>query len=56
MPTSYRPITMQRATAAFVPMTARCFLEKHGLLMRRSINAVYEQGNPDAVSVQYPLA
>ncbi|PJI60783.1 LPS biosynthesis-modulating metalloenzyme YejM [Escherichia coli] len=54
----YRPITMQRANLPLsYPMTARRFLEKHGLLdaleyQRRLI----EQGNPDAVSVQYPLS
>ncbi|HAM4567672.1 TPA: cardiolipin transport protein PbgA [Escherichia coli] len=54
----YRPITMQRANLPLsYPMTARRFLEKHGLpdaqeYQRRLI----EQGNPDAVSVQYPLS
>ncbi|EPR2194501.1 LPS biosynthesis-modulating metalloenzyme YejM [Escherichia coli] len=54
----YRPITMQRANLPLsYPMTARRFLEKHGLLdaqeyQRRLIG----QGNPDAVSVQYPLS
>ena len=54
----YRPITMQRANLPLsYPMTARRFLEKHGLLdadlyQRRLV----EQGNPDAVSVQYPLS
>ncbi|WP_233424651.1 DUF3413 domain-containing protein [Enterobacter asburiae] len=33
MRTSYRPITMQRANLPLsYPMTARRFLEKHGLL------------------------
>ncbi|EGD1909998.1 cardiolipin transport protein PbgA [Escherichia coli] len=54
----YRPITMQRANLPLsYPMTARRFLEKHGLLdaqeYQRRLN---EQGNPDAVSVQYPLS
>ncbi|WP_034942987.1 LPS biosynthesis-modulating metalloenzyme YejM [Erwinia oleae] len=53
----YRPITMQRANLPLsYPMTARRFLEKHGLLdaqawQRRQV----EQGNPEAVSVAYPL-
>ena len=48
----YRPITMQRANLPLsYPMTARRFLEKHGLL-----DAQEYQGNPDAVSVQYPLS
>lgn len=54
----YRPITMQRANLPLsYPMTARRFLEKHGLLdpndyQRRLI----QQGDPDAVSVAYPLS
>ncbi|EPI3564420.1 LPS biosynthesis-modulating metalloenzyme YejM [Escherichia coli] len=49
----YRPITMQRA----YPMTARRFLEKHGLLDAQEYQRrLIEQGNPDAVSVQYPLS
>ena len=54
----YRPITMQKANLPLsYPMTARRFLEKHGLLdpeeyQRRLI----QQGDPDAVSVAYPLS
>ncbi|MDP1080750.1 DUF3413 domain-containing protein, partial [Klebsiella pneumoniae] len=52
----YRPITMQLANLPLsYPMTARRFLEKHGLLdapdyQRRLV----EQRAPEAVSVQYP--
>ncbi|HFV8330167.1 TPA: LPS biosynthesis-modulating metalloenzyme YejM [Escherichia coli] len=54
----YRPITMQRANLPFsYPMTARRFLEKHGLLDAQEYQRrLIEQGNPDAVSVQYPLS
>ncbi|ENC83470.1 inner membrane protein yejM [Escherichia coli P0299917.9] len=54
----YRPITMQRATLPLsYPMTARRFLEKHGLLDAQEYQRrLIEQGNPDAVSVQYPLS
>lgn len=54
----YRPISMQRANLPLsYPMTARRFLEKHGLLdaaeyQRRLI----QQGNPEALSVVYPLS
>ncbi|HAP1772429.1 TPA: LPS biosynthesis-modulating metalloenzyme YejM [Escherichia coli] len=53
----YRPITMQRANLPLsYPMTARRFLEKHGLLDAQEYQRrLIEQGNPDAVSVQYPL-
>lgn len=53
----YRPITMQRANLPLsYPMTARRFLEKHGLLDAREYQRrLVEQGDPDAVSVQYPL-
>ena len=38
----YRPITMQRANLPLsYPMTARRFLEKHGLLDARSISVVW---------------
>lgn len=38
-------------------MTARRFLEKHGLLDAQEYQRrLIEQGNPDAVSVQYPLS
>lgn len=54
----YRPITMQRANLPLsYPMTARRFLEKHGLLYAQEYQRrLIEQGNPDAVSVQYPLS
>ena len=54
----YRPITMQRANLLLsYPMTARRFLEKHGLLDAQEYQRrLIEQGNPDAVSVQYPLS
>ncbi|EEZ6596488.1 TPA: cardiolipin transport protein PbgA [Escherichia coli] len=54
----YRPITMQRANLPLsYPMTARRFLEKHGLLDAKEYQRrLIEQGNPDAVSVQYPLS
>ncbi|EEW0868392.1 cardiolipin transport protein PbgA [Escherichia coli] len=54
----YRPITIQRANLPLsYPMTARRFLEKHGLLDAQEYQRrLIEQGNPDAVSVQYPLS
>ncbi|MCH9313253.1 LPS biosynthesis-modulating metalloenzyme YejM [Escherichia coli] len=54
----YRPITMQRANLPLsYPMTARRFLEKHGLLDAQEYQRrLIEQGNPDAVTVQYPLS
>ena len=54
----YRPITMQRANLPLsYPSTARRFLEKHGLLDAQEYQRrLIEQGNPDAVSVQYPLS
>ena len=54
----YRPITMQRANLPLsYPMTARRFLEKHGLLDAQEYQRrLIEQGNPAAVSVQYPLS
>ncbi|EFT6226401.1 cardiolipin transport protein PbgA [Shigella flexneri] len=54
----YRPITMQRANLPLsYPMTARRFLEKHGLLDAQEYQRrLIEQGNPDTVSVQYPLS
>ncbi|MGV3345899.1 LPS biosynthesis-modulating metalloenzyme YejM [Enterobacteriaceae bacterium LUAb1] len=53
----YRPITMQRANLPFsYPMTARRFLERHGLLDAQAYQRrLTEQGNPDALSVSYPL-
>ena len=54
----YRPITMQRATLPLsYPMTARRFLEKHGLLDAQEYQRrLIEQGDPAALSVQYPLS
>lgn len=54
----YRPITMQRANLPLsYPMTARRFLEKHGLLDAQEYQRrLIEQGNPEAVSVRYPLS
>jgi len=54
----YRPITMQRANLPLsYPMTARRFLEKHGLLDAQEYQRrLIEQGDPEAVSVQYPLS
>jgi membrane-anchored protein YejM (alkaline phosphatase superfamily) len=49
---------MQRANLPLsYPMTARRFLEKHGLLDAQEYQRrLVEQGNPEAVSVQYPLS
>ena len=54
----YRPITMQRANLPLsYPMTARRFLEKHGLLDAQEYQRrLVQQGDPEAVSVQYPLS
>uniref|UniRef100_UPI0011212389 DUF3413 domain-containing protein n=1 Tax=Escherichia coli TaxID=562 RepID=UPI0011212389 len=39
------------------PMTARRFLDKHGLLdAHEYLRRLIEQGNPVAVSVQFPLS
>lgn len=53
----YRPITMQRSNLPLsYPMTARRFLEKHGLLDAQEYQRrLVEQGAPEAVSVAYPL-
>ncbi|MGL9720583.1 LPS biosynthesis-modulating metalloenzyme YejM [Symbiopectobacterium sp.] len=53
----YRPITMQRATLPLsYPMTARRFLEKHGLLDAQAYERrIALQGNPEAITVEYPL-
>ncbi len=53
----YRPISMQRANLPLsYPMTARKFLEKHGLLDQQAYQRrLIEQGNPDALAVEYPL-
>ena len=54
----YRPVTMQRANLPLsYPMTARRFLEKHGLLDAQEYQRrLVEQGDPEAVSVQYPMS
>jgi len=54
----YRPITMQRANLPLsYPMTARKFLEKHGLLDQQEYERrLMQQGNPEAVAVEYPLS
>ncbi|WCG81718.1 LPS biosynthesis-modulating metalloenzyme YejM [Pectobacterium sp. A5351] len=53
----YRPITMQRANLPLsYPMTARRFLEKHGLLDAQEYQRrLTQQGNPEAITVEYPL-
>lgn len=53
----YRPITMQRANLPLsYPMTARKFLEKHGLLDPHEFERrLMQQGNPAAATVEYPL-
>ncbi|WP_225087767.1 LPS biosynthesis-modulating metalloenzyme YejM [Pectobacterium colocasium] len=53
----YRPITMQRANLPLsYPMTARKFLEKHGLLDAQEYQRrLTQQGNPEAITVEYPL-
>lgn len=53
----YRPITMQRSNLPLsYPMTARRFLEKHGLLDAQEYQRrLVQQGNPEAVTVAYPL-
>jgi len=54
----YRPITMQRANLPLsYPMTARRFLERHGLLDAQAYQRrLVQQGDPEALSVQYPLS
>ncbi|PVZ85781.1 hypothetical protein C9426_18060 [Serratia sp. S1B] len=54
----YRPITMQRANLPLsYPMTARKFLEKHGLLDPQEYERrLIQQGNPEAAAVEYPLS
>lgn len=54
----YRPITMQKSNLPLsYPMTARRFLEKHGLLDPQEYQRrLIQQGDPDAVSVAYPLS
>ncbi|PWK96906.1 hypothetical protein C7431_105237 [Pantoea allii] len=54
----YRPITMQRANLPLsYPMTARRFLERHGLLDAQEYQRrLVQQGDPEAAAVQYPLS
>lgn len=54
----YRPITMQRANLPLsYPMTARRFLERHGLLDAEAYERkLVQQGNPEAAAVEYPLS
>ncbi|MGL9774001.1 MAG: LPS biosynthesis-modulating metalloenzyme YejM [Sodalis sp. (in: enterobacteria)] len=54
----YRPITMQRANLPLsYPMTARRFLERHGLLDAQAFERrLVQQGNPEAAAVEYPLS
>ena len=54
----YRPITMQRANLPLsYPMTARRFLERHGLLDAQAYQRrLVQQGDPEALSVEYPLS
>lgn len=49
---------MQRANLPLsYPMTARKFLEKHGLLDQQAYERrLMQQGNPEAVAVEYPLS
>ena len=49
---------MQRANLPLsYPMTARKFLEKHGLLDQQEYERrLVQQGNPEAVAVEYPLS
>lgn len=52
----YRPITMQRSNFPLsYPMTARSFLEKHGLLDAEQYTQKLEQeGRLDALKIDYP--
>lgn len=52
----YRPITMQRSNFPLsYPMTARSFLEKHGLLDAEQYSQKLEQeGRLDALKIAYP--
>lgn len=54
----YRPITMQRANLPVsYPMTARKFLGKYGLIDPQEYERrLMQQGNPEAVAVEYPLS
>ncbi len=52
----YRPITMQKSNfPVSYPMTARSFLEKHGLLDKAQYSQTLEQeGRPEAPKINYP--
>ncbi|MDC2825760.1 DUF3413 domain-containing protein [Rodentibacter pneumotropicus] len=52
----YRPITMQRANFPLsYPMTARSFLEKHGLLDgEQYAQTLAQEGRLDALKISYP--
>ncbi|OOF63281.1 DUF3413 domain-containing protein [Rodentibacter sp. Ppn85] len=52
----YRPITMQRANFPLsYPMTARSFLEKHGLLDgEQYTQTLAQEGRLDALKIDYP--
>lgn len=54
----YRPITMQRANLPLsYPMTARKFLEKHGLLNQQIYNRhLIQHGHPESVAIEYPFS
>lgn len=54
--TLYRPITMQKSNFPLsYPMTARSFLERHGLLDKeRYQQQINNQGRADALSINYP--
>lgn len=52
----YRPITMQKSNFPLsYPMTARSFLEKHGLLDKEEYSQrIAQQGRVDALKLDYP--
>ncbi|WP_439259380.1 DUF3413 domain-containing protein [Lonepinella sp. BR2930] len=52
----YRPITMQKSNFPLsYPMTARTFLEKHGLLDKQQYEIKLDQeGRPDSPMINYP--
>lgn len=52
----YRPITMQKSNFPLsYPMTARTFLEKHGLLDKDEYKITVDQeGRPDTPAIAYP--
>lgn len=54
--TLYRPITMQKSNFPLsYPMTARSFLERHGLLDKAIYQQqIKQQGRADALSINYP--